>query len=115
MDIQRETKSKTLKRVIYGGAALVALVLITVGLSRLERSMGKKRVQRRQILFDHGIELEALAGADQFLQVLDPGFALFALILLEMRPSPLASITARICRSSDNSASSAVRRRTRST
>ncbi len=38
VDIPRETKSKTLKRILYGGAALVALVLITVGLSRLERA-----------------------------------------------------------------------------
>jgi HlyD family secretion protein len=38
MDIKRETKSKTLKRVIYGSAALVALVLITYGLSTLERA-----------------------------------------------------------------------------
>jgi HlyD family secretion protein len=38
VDIPRETKSKTLKRILYGGSALVALVLITVGLSRLERA-----------------------------------------------------------------------------
>ena len=38
VDIPRETKSKTLKRILYGGSALAALVLITVGLSRLERA-----------------------------------------------------------------------------
>ena len=38
MDIQRETKSKTLKRVLYGAGALAALVLITVFLSGLERA-----------------------------------------------------------------------------
>ena len=38
VDIQRETKSKTLKRVLYGAGALAALVLITVFLSGLERA-----------------------------------------------------------------------------
>jgi HlyD family secretion protein len=38
MDIQREIKSKTLKRILYGGGALAALVLITLFLSGLERA-----------------------------------------------------------------------------
>ena len=38
MDIKRETKGKTLKRVLYGAGALAALVLITIFLSGLERA-----------------------------------------------------------------------------
>jgi HlyD family secretion protein len=38
VDIPRETKNKTLKRILYGSATLVALVLITYGLSTLERA-----------------------------------------------------------------------------
>ncbi len=38
MDIKREAKSKTLKRILYGGGSLAALVLITLFLSGLERA-----------------------------------------------------------------------------
>ena len=38
MDIKREAKSKTLKRILYGGGTLAALVLITLFLSGLERA-----------------------------------------------------------------------------
>jgi HlyD family secretion protein len=38
MDIKRETKSKTLRRILYGSATLVALVLVTYLLSTLERA-----------------------------------------------------------------------------
>ncbi|HEX9698582.1 MAG TPA: HlyD family efflux transporter periplasmic adaptor subunit [Acidobacteriota bacterium] len=38
MDIQRDTSGKKLKRVLYWGGGLAVLVVITVGLSRLDRA-----------------------------------------------------------------------------
>lgn len=38
MDIKRDTSGRKWRRIIYGAVALVAVVLITVGLSRLERA-----------------------------------------------------------------------------
>lgn len=38
VDIPREQKNKKLRRILYGAAVLVVVVLITVGLSRLERA-----------------------------------------------------------------------------
>ena len=58
---------------------------VGLALARFQRGMREKRIQRGHILFDQRIVLKVLAGADQFLQVLDARLPFLAAVLFEMR------------------------------